>query len=79
MTKRVALERALALDLEIVFLDKPTSGLGPIAAEEFDMLIRNCDRINGRDAGMPAPMGPAIFSWRAGPIWRLALNIDLRR
>jgi phospholipid/cholesterol/gamma-HCH transport system ATP-binding protein len=44
MTKRVALARALALDPEILFLDEPTSGLDPIAAGDFDELIRTLQR-----------------------------------
>jgi phospholipid/cholesterol/gamma-HCH transport system ATP-binding protein len=47
MTKRVALARALALDPAIVFLDEPTSGLDPIAAGDFDDLIRTLQRTLG--------------------------------
>jgi phospholipid/cholesterol/gamma-HCH transport system ATP-binding protein len=47
MTKRVALARALALDPAIVFLDEPTSGLDPIAAGDFDDLIKTLQRTLG--------------------------------
>jgi phospholipid/cholesterol/gamma-HCH transport system ATP-binding protein len=47
MTKRVALARALALDPAIVFLDEPTSGLDPIAAGEFDDLIKTLQETLG--------------------------------
>ena len=40
MIKGAALARALAIEPKILFLDEPTSGLDPIAATEFDNLIR---------------------------------------
>lgn len=40
MRKRAGVARAIALDPEILFLDEPTSGLDPLAAGEFDELVK---------------------------------------
>jgi phospholipid/cholesterol/gamma-HCH transport system ATP-binding protein len=47
MRKRAAVARALALDPELLFLDEPTAGLDPIAAERFDRMVQELARALG--------------------------------
>lgn len=47
MRKRAGIARALALDPTLLFLDEPTAGLDPIAAQAFDQLIRTLQQALG--------------------------------
>ena len=62
MRKRVSVARALALDPELLFLDEPTSGLDPIAAAEFDQLIRTLSDTLGLTVVMVTHDLDSLFS-----------------
>ncbi|MCK6578644.1 MAG: ABC transporter ATP-binding protein [Anaerolineae bacterium] len=48
MKQRLALARAFLHEPEILFLDEPTAGLDPVAAQEVGRMIRHLSRDEGR-------------------------------
>lgn len=62
MRKRAGLARALSLDPEIVFLDEPTAGLGPIGASAFDQLIKKLQQTLGLTVYMVTHDLDSIFT-----------------
>lgn len=62
MRKRAALARALALEPQLIFLDEPTAGLDPLAAEGFDSLITELHRNLGFTAVMITHDLDSLFS-----------------
>jgi phospholipid/cholesterol/gamma-HCH transport system ATP-binding protein len=74
MRKRAGLARALALDPELLFLDEPTAGLDPIAASEFDLLLRDLQRSLGLTVFMVTHDLDSLFALAN----RIAVLIDGR-
>ena len=72
MTKRASLARALALDPQILFLDEPTSGLDPVAASEFDQLVKELNQSLGATIVMVTHDLDTIF----GVCDRAAIIVD---
>ena len=85
MRKRAGLARSLALDPEILFLDEPTAGLDPIAAADFDQLIRDLKASLGltvflvtHDLAEAAYLGDEIVLMNEGRIVQQGAIVDLR-
>ena len=72
MTKRASLARALVLDPDILFLDEPTSGLDPIAASEFDLLVKEINQSSGATIVMVTHDLDTLF----GVCDRVAIIVD---
>lgn len=74
MKKRAALARALALEPQLIFLDEPTAGLDPLAAEGFDNLITELHRSLGFTVVMITHDLDSLFSI----CHRIAVLVDKR-
>jgi phospholipid/cholesterol/gamma-HCH transport system ATP-binding protein len=65
MRKRAAVARALALDPELLFLDEPTAGLDPIAAENFDAMTRDLAKSLGLTVFLVTHASPCFMAARS--------------
>jgi phospholipid/cholesterol/gamma-HCH transport system ATP-binding protein len=62
MKKRAGLARALALDPQIVFLDEPSAGLGPITSRKLDELVLQIRELFGTTLVVVSHELASIFS-----------------
>lgn len=67
MQKRVAIARACVMDPPLLFLDEPTAGLDPKAANEFDELILLLQRSLG--------LSVVIITHDIDTLWHLASQV----